>query len=177
MMNPRLLLSPLLPWKWARFYARDDSVMGGVSQSQTRVDREGSLLFEGVLRTENNGGFASVKNDMEGVTRDALAGGRALILDCTGDGREYCVRAQRVGQAHPQIYYSCSFKTERGRPLSAVCPVADFVPLWQGRRLSEEQAPRMRDAAELASLGLMISASSAAQVGDFALELRSISVG
>ena len=176
-MNPRLLLSPLLPWKWARFYARDDSVMGGVSQSQTRVDREGSLLFEGTLRTEYNGGFASCKNDLEGVSRDALAGGSALVLDVTGDGRTYSVRAQRVGQAHPQIYYLCSFKTERGRPLSAICPMADFVPLWQGRRLGEEQAPRMKDAGELSSLGLMISASDAAQVGNFALELRSIAVG
>ena len=62
----RILFGPLAVLRWGGlpWIAQDDRVMGGLSESQARETPSGALVFEGVLRHERNGGFASVRMDL-----------------------------------------------------------------------------------------------------------------
>ena len=73
-----------------RWYAVDDGVMGGVSQSGFRVDA-GAGCFGGEVSLENGGGFASVRREPNGF-EPTLAHGQGVTLRVRGDGRTYQLR-------------------------------------------------------------------------------------
>ena len=45
----------------------NDDVMGGLSSCQMRIDDQGNGVFEGFISTENNGGFSSIRLNLEMV--------------------------------------------------------------------------------------------------------------
>jgi hypothetical protein len=176
----RVLFGPLalaLRWGGLPWRAQDDVVMGGVSQSQARVTPAGSLVFEGVLRHENNGGFASVRTDLAAAAAgDAelaavLRGGRGITIHAQGDGNSYLFRASKLG-VNDGVYYSCRVDTERGKRTFTTCLLEDLVPRWRGR---EVHAPRITAGEQLATVGFMIT-KEGGQGGDFALEVLSMAV-
>ena len=48
----------------SRFQSIDDRVMGGISQSRILKLENNTALFTGIVSTENNGGFASVRSEL-----------------------------------------------------------------------------------------------------------------
>lgn len=170
----RLLLSGILPWKWSQsFYPIDDVVMGGISHSKIRFDGDGSLVFEGELRTENNGGFASTRSDLTGVDRSLLTGGMSLVVRTRGDGNRYKLRATNHGN-FDGVYYSCDILTKRGEVTTSHCPVASMRPTWRGRDLTG-QVPPLASTEDIKSLGFMIT-KDGGQKGVFQLEVLSVAV-
>ena len=73
-----------------RWYAVDDGVMGGVSQSGFRME-EGAGCFCGEVSLENGGGFASVRREPNGF-EPTLAHSQGVTLRVRGDGRTYQLR-------------------------------------------------------------------------------------
>ena len=73
-----------------RWYAVDDGVMGGVSQSGFRVDA-GAGCFGGEVSLENGGGFASMRREPNGF-EPTLAHSQGVTLRVRGDGRTYQLR-------------------------------------------------------------------------------------
>ncbi len=177
MSMSRLLLSPLVPWQWGKWFARDDVVMGGLSSSRARVTPSGELVFEGVVRTENNGGFAQVRTELDflrSVDNTVLQGGTRLTAQVRGDGKRYKLVATRVNDAHG-VYFSHDFATIRGEVGTVTVPLREMTPTWRGQNITG-RVPQLQQGQEVQSLGFMVTAAGG-QAGEFQLEVLSIAIG
>ena len=148
--------------QWA---ARDDRVMGGVSQSRLRFDRTGHAVFEGVMSLEQNGGFASVRAQAKAPSDSEIT---HYVIEVQGDGKRYKLNMQMAGRFN-QVSYQASFSTLKGVWTTLEIPVNSFEPSFRGRRVVD--APAL-DAALVNQAGLMIADG---QDGAFQLAIRKIS--
>jgi hypothetical protein len=139
----------------------NDDVMGGVSTSQFQVLTNGSAVFSGTVRLENNGGFASVRS---APVRANLTGLTAFVLRVRGDGRTYKFGV-RTGAGLDTPLYQCSFTTKPGEWAEPRLAFSDFVPTFRGRVLTD--VPPLNPA-QVTSVGLLISDK---QAGPFRLEI------
>ena len=105
----------------------NDTVMGGRSSSRWR-DESSTLSFEGFLSLENNGGFASIRHDLNNIN---LSGTEGIFIKVKGDGRKYQFRIR--SQASRWANYSQEFKTKKDTVQTFYLPYKDFKPSWRGR--------------------------------------------
>ena len=136
----------------------NDGVMGGVSQSSLRQDID-SMLFEGVVSLENNGGFASMRSSVR-----FPQGTQLIELIAKGDGKRYKLVLRT--ELAPRVTY-----------------VADFIalPTWQTYRFNLSQFKstfRGRDVnaptlsfSDVIDFGILISNT---QAGSFAIQLKTL---
>ena len=90
------------PNEQPRWYAVDDGVMGGVSQSTFSVtNNEGR--FHGEVSLENGGGFASVRREPNGF-EPTLADAQGIALTVRGDGRTYQLRLKSTSLGNASAY-------------------------------------------------------------------------
>jgi monofunctional biosynthetic peptidoglycan transglycosylase len=139
----------------------NDSVMGGISQSEMIVTPTGTALFRGNVSLENNGGFALVRTH---PIEYQLADYHGLSLRVKGDGQPYKLRL-RTDNYLNGVAYQADFQTEPGTWLNIQVPFAEFVPVYRGYLVSD--APKL-DQARIAQMGFMISNK---QAGPFELEI------
>ena len=148
----------------ADWSAIDDSVMGGASHSRLRHDAAGHAVFEGVVRLENNGGFASVRSR----PLDLGAPGAAnYSLEVRGDGKRYKLNV-RADDAFDGVSYQARFEPPAGTWTVVRLPLSEFQLNFRGRSVAG--APPL-DPARVRQIGLTIAER---QAGSFALRLRSI---
>ena len=148
----------------ARWFTLNDDVMGGISKSRASTTEDQSLLFEGRLSLENNGGFASARSrdyDME------LGGVDAFMLRVLGDGRSYRFGA-RTGSRWGGGSWRVSFDTVAGEWTEVLIPVSDLRYSFFGRESSRGRL----DPADIRGLSLTISDKNDQQ--PFRLEVDSI---
>lgn len=146
------------------WFAIDDRVMGGASQSRLRFNAAGHAVFEGSVSFANNGGFASVRSR----PLDAgVAGAVHYAVEARGDGKRYKLSVF-VDDAFDGVSYQASFEPPAGIWSTLRLPLGEFQPTYRGR--SVPGAPLL-DPARVRQLGLVIADR---QSGPFALELRSI---
>ena len=105
----------------------NDTVMGGRSSSRWS-DKSSNLSFEGFLSLENNGGFASIRHDLNNIN---LSGTEGIFIKVKGDGRKYQFRIR--SQASRWANYSQEFKTKKNTVQTFYLPYKDFKPSWRGR--------------------------------------------
>tara|TARA_R110002072_G_scaffold10569_34_gene49268 strand:+ start:1277 stop:2584 length:1308 start_codon:yes stop_codon:yes gene_type:complete len=148
----------------ARWTVVNDSVMGGVSESRIEASAGGWLTFEGTVSAENNGGFASLRTDVED---GALGDASTLRLRFRGDGQRYKLRL-RTSRRFDGVSYEAPFDTVSGLWMEIDLPLESFRAVWRGRDVVD--APQLR-AAAVTGLGLMISDG---QVGSFQIDLDAI---
>lgn len=116
--------------------AVDDVVMGGVSQSRI-VSSSGSALFEGVVSTENSGGFASVRTRNFDPPLD-LSDYSGIELRVRGDGKRYKFLL-RDESRWDGIGYSLSFDTAANTWITVQAPFAELIPVFRARTLQDGQ--------------------------------------
>jgi len=117
----------------SEWYAINDDVMGGVSQSAIRRTKQGTGLFSGELSTENNGGFASVRTVWGRHDLSAYAG---LEIRVRGDGRTYQLRL-RTDDSVDGVAYRAQFETLDAEWTTIRVPFSQFLPTFRGRILSD----------------------------------------
>jgi monofunctional biosynthetic peptidoglycan transglycosylase len=139
----------------------NDDVMGGVSTSRFQVLTNGCAVFNGTVRLENNGGFASVRS---APVRENLTGLNAFVLRVRGDGHSYKFSV-RTGADFDTPLYQCSFTTKQGEWEEHRLAFSDFVPTFRGRVLTD--APPLNPT-RVNSVGFLISDK---QAGPFRLEI------
>ena len=128
-MNPILIFdfkssSDLSNWKVV-----NDDVMGGTSKSKFYLNPEGHGCFEGTVSLENNGGFCSVKYDLNSITLDR---NKIICLRIKGDGKNYQFRVKtNKSDSHSYVY---PFHTS-GDWQNIEIPVSEFYPSFRGRKL------------------------------------------
>ena len=86
------------------------------------------MSFEGFLSLENNGGFASVRHDLNNINLSSTEG---IFIKVKGDGRKYQFRIR--SQASRWANYSQEFKTKKDTVQSFFLPYKNFKPSWRGR--------------------------------------------
>jgi len=144
-----------------RWQIVNDSVMGGVSNSNVDRVTDDTVRFSGTLSLENNGGFASMRSSGR---MPNLNGADAVILRVKGDGRTYQLRL-RTGNGWRVPDYSAEFETRLGQWQTHVLPLSDFKAGWRGMAVPD--APPIT-ADRIRSIGILLGDK---KPGGFMLEI------
>ena len=144
----------------------NDTVMGGISESQLQQTKEGNALFSGNVSLENYGGFASLQSQPSHYN---FTGYEGIAIRLKGDGKRYKFSLKN-SMYLDSIRYEAAFNTEKGSWTIVRIPFNTLVPSFRGRILTNE--PPI-DVSKVKSLGLLISDK---QEGTFRLEIAWIKV-
>ncbi|MGF1589472.1 MAG: CIA30 family protein [Pleurocapsa sp.] len=131
--------------------AVDDVVMGGVSQSNIRL-LDNKAIFSGIVSTDNNGGFASVRTRNFEPPMD-LSDYEGIELKVVGDGKRYKFITRCEGK-WDGIGYCYSFDTVYDFPTTIRIPFKDLIPVFRAKTV--ESATRL-DSEKVYSMQLMLS--------------------
>jgi monofunctional biosynthetic peptidoglycan transglycosylase len=142
----------------------NDSVMGGLSESNLRVVDK-VAYFEGELSLENNGGFASVRRT---GPISLKTGDIPISLEISGDGRSYQLRL-RTDQGFDGIAYVAVFSSDRSQWQTLSFTEQSFVAQFRGRIVKD--APVL-SFADVKQIGFMLADK---QPGSFQLAIKNIS--
>ncbi len=142
----------------------NDSVMGGISRSQSEVTSRGTLIFRGDVSLENNGGFASIRHDAEAFD---INQGEGIVLRVKGDGNTYQLRL-RTSDGFDGMAYMTEFKTLEGEWKEYRLPWDVFTATYRGRLIPD--APKLQ-ASGIRQIGFLIANK---QEGPFELEVGTI---
>lgn len=108
----------------------DDVVMGGVSNGNLIIDKNGHGKYSGSVSTANNGGFSSIRIRFSKMEVDSNT---HIVLTAKGDQKKYQIRVkdnQRNYFSYIQdIQTSDSWQTFK-------LPLSDFYPSFRGRKLN-----------------------------------------
>lgn len=107
----------------------DDGVMGGRSSGSFMLTNENYAQFSGSVSLENNGGFSSVRHDMETLKVNPKS---KLLLKLKGDGNPYQFRVKH----NRKEYYSYTIQFETTGDWQTVeIELAELYPSFRGRQL------------------------------------------
>ena len=107
----------------------DDVVMGGKSNGNFQLNKDGHAVFSGDVSLENNGGFSSVQ-----YTFDALdiTNYKTVCIKLKGDGNNYQFRLKK--DQNDYYSYKKEFKTN-GDWQTIKLQLASLQPTYRGRSL------------------------------------------
>ena len=108
----------------------DDTVMGGRSYGKFKMDADGNGVFFGDVSTANNGGFSSVRYQMN---RKAIGNYTKVTIRLKGDGKEYQFRIK--DNANSYYSYITTFKTS-GEWETVSLNLNDLYPSFRGQKLN-----------------------------------------
>lgn len=106
---------PFTPENTQYWQYLSDRVMGGVSNGQVEIERDGDIFFarmKGNVSTENNGGFIQLRSGIS--FENAEKNGKqvqGVRLNVRGNGETYNVFIRTTEMQSYSDYYSASFKT------------------------------------------------------------------
>lgn len=159
----------------ARWQIVNDGVMGGVSSSQIVSDAQG-VRFSGMLRIENNGGFASTRRAVDAAALraalDAEPAGFALVV--RGDGHRYRLTVYPGdGRGGVRAYsYYAEFDTIAERETTHHLRWPQFRATFRGRAVPDAPPLAWRD---VVGVGLMLTKDGHREGrGAFGLQLTAL---
>jgi NADH dehydrogenase [ubiquinone] 1 alpha subcomplex assembly factor 1 len=143
-MIPTLLLSLALsggqtlydfgPGDSSRWTTTHDTVMGGNSRGELRKTDAGTLVFEGYVSLENNGGFTSFRSRDRQLP---YSGSDGIEMRFRGDGRTYILSFDREGIGLFGGGYWQRFETKKDEWMTVRLPWSQFEPVNFGRKLPD----------------------------------------
>jgi hypothetical protein len=107
----------------------DDVVMGGRSDGRFSISEEGNGVFQGTVSLENNGGFSSVRHELNTKVTDQTK----IKLTLKGDGDAYQFRLK--SSPYDRHSYISEFQTT-GDWQEVVIPLSSMYPAFRGNKLS-----------------------------------------
>lgn len=115
--------------KLSNWRVLDDVVMGGRSNGEFFINKEGNAVFQGFVSLENNGGFSSVRCWLETTNVENF---NQVRIRLKGDGKTYQfrVKSNRVDR----FSYVYSFETS-GLWQIVTIPLNEMIPQFRGRKL------------------------------------------
>ncbi|MDC1063609.1 CIA30 family protein [Flavobacteriales bacterium] len=108
----------------------NDDVMGGISESDLSISKNGDGVFQGYISTENNGGFCSLR---QSLSRKYIGKKTILKLKIKGDGKDYQLRIK--ADRNDYFSYIETFKTT-GEWEEINIPLREMYPSFRGRKLN-----------------------------------------
>jgi monofunctional biosynthetic peptidoglycan transglycosylase len=152
--------------------AIDDRVMGGVSISELisiNIDDQRVALFRGELSLANNGGFCSVRSDLQQSIR---ADSQHLWLECR-DNMPQAATTYYLNVRTSDTFDGMSYRTSFSPTNTFIryeFTRSEFVPVFRGRDVPDAPPLVFEN---IRQIGLMLAD---AQVGPFELIIRAIGV-
>ena len=140
----------------------NDGVMGGLSQGQLSISKEGKLVFTGHVSLENNGGFTSIR----WLTQKNLKGKSKIHLKVKGDGKRYQLRLKKSSSDYQSYIH---YFTSSGEWETISMDLEDFYPSFRGRKLDMPNY----ESGDLAELSILIANY---KEEDFRIELDKIEI-
>ena len=113
-----------------KWFIVNDDVMGGVSESNFSINKDGRGIFKGYVSTENNGGFCSIRHSL---SRKYIGNNNILKLKIKGDGKDYQLRIK--ANRNDYFSYVVTFKTT-GEWEEIEIPLKEMYPSFRGRKLN-----------------------------------------
>jgi len=108
----------------------DDGVMGGRSQGNFELNEARNGVFYGTVSLENNGGFSSVRCQIEETNLDDYS---KFVLKVKGDGKNYQFRVR--SHFSDRFSYIGNFETT-GQWQSIEIPFNAMYPAFRGQTLN-----------------------------------------
>ncbi|CAM4213705.1 CIA30 family protein [Shewanella livingstonensis] len=150
------------PSHFATWDINNDTVMGGVSQSNIEINQQ-VLLFTGTVSLENNGGFASTESSY----KHPLIAASVLSLAVKGDGKTYQIRLKTPNLSYGEAYVA-NFTTHADTMTQHTFTPADFTVSFRGRTVTNAPALHFDD---INRVGFLVAQK---QQGLFSIELHSM---
>lgn len=163
MANPIVIFDFTVNSKLSQWTVLDDVVMGGRSSSSIYVNSEGHGVFEGHVSLENNGGFSSVRYQMNPVS---VKGYSKCVIRLKGDGKKYQFRIKSENEEY--FSYIAKFSTT-GKWQTLEITMEEMEPWFRGRKLDMRNYP----AITMESISFLIGNK---KEEDFKLEIDKIEV-
>ena len=113
-----------------KWFIVNDDVMGGISESNFSINKDGRGIFKGYVSTENNGGFCSIRHSL---SRKYIGNNNILKLKIKGDGKDYQLRIK--ANRNDYFSYVVTFKTT-GEWEEIEIPLKEMYPSFRGRKLN-----------------------------------------
>lgn len=141
-----------------------DAVMGGISRCRVSVRGDKTVVFQGEVSMENNGGFASARAEFSPLD---LSPYDKLVMRVRGDGHRYRIRLW-MEPGLERIAYQAGFDTTRHLWLNTAVPFASFSPTFRGQTPA---GAGPLDRSRICQVGLMIADK---QAGPFEIEIDGV---
>ncbi|NNL03346.1 MAG: CIA30 family protein [Eudoraea sp.] len=113
----------------------NDGVMGGLSKGNFSLNDEGHALFKGYVSLENNGGFSSVRYNLESKS---VKNYKKIKLRLKGDGKRYQIRVK----TNISDYYSyIAYVKTNGEWQKLEIPFSEMIPSFRGYKVDLPNYP------------------------------------
>ena len=109
----------------------DDVVMGGKSNGNFQLNKDGKGVFSGKISLDNNGGFSSVRYGFNKLNIEKF---KSIVLKIKGDGKNYQFRIKHKSSDYAS--YITSFSSS-GEWQEIEIPLYSMYPSFRGRKLEE----------------------------------------
>ena len=109
----------------------DDFVMGGKSNGNFQLNKDGKGVFSGKISLDNNGGFSSVRYGFNKLNIEKF---KSIVLKIKGDGKNYQFRIKHKSSDYAS--YITSFSSS-GEWQEIEIPLNIMYPSFRGRKLDE----------------------------------------
>ena len=109
----------------------DDVVMGGRSNGNFQLNKEGKGVFSGKISLDNNGGFSSVRHGFSKLNVEKF---KSILLKIKGDGKNYQFRIKHKSSDYAS--YITSFSSS-GEWQEIEIPLNSMYPSFRGRKLDK----------------------------------------
>ena len=116
---------------FSSWYIVDDGVMGGLSKGSINPTDSGSALYSGTVRTENNGGFSSMRYQLKAIDVSKFS---TINLKVKGDGKAYQFRIK--ADRTKRYSYVNAFQTSGEWEIISLS-LASFYPSFRGNPLDQ----------------------------------------
>lgn len=144
-----------------KWYAVNDNVMGGISDSNIKLNKNGTATFTGMVSLENNGGFASIRFPLNEGLEENLKG---VILRLKGDGNIYNIRF-RTNNNFDGYAYESKIQTKKDSWEEFRIPFKNFKPTFRGYTLNNKP---MLESQNIVQIGILIAEK---QSGEFSIDM------
>lgn len=129
-MNTLLLVDFTNDSNTANWYVVDDTVMGGRSAGNFKLNNEGHGEFSGMISLENNGGFSSLRYVFKKIE---VTNYSKAVIRLKGDKKKYQFRVK----SNRNDYYSyVSEFTTSGQWQEIEVSFKEMYPSFRGRKLN-----------------------------------------
>lgn len=131
-VNMKVLLNADIMKTDKKWRVVNDGVMGGISTSGVKVSDEGTVLFSGSVSLENNGGFASLRSQIDDYN---FTGYEGLEIRLRGDGKIYGISMKETAY-FTGLFYSLTFETKKDEWVVIKLPFKSFYYKYFGREIN-----------------------------------------
>jgi NADH dehydrogenase [ubiquinone] 1 alpha subcomplex assembly factor 1 len=113
----------------------DDVVMGGQSNGNFSINRNGHGFFHGAVSLENNGGFSSVRYHFDSIDVTEFS---TIVIRLKGDGKKYQFRVK--SDVYDRFSYVAHFETNQNWQNIEI-PFSLMYPSFRGMKLNRPNYP------------------------------------